>query len=108
MSSGDIDLGLRVLQFVLWALIGIYTWQASRHRATRDHVERVERTVQDQQRHIAVLNERLAHVPSAGEVAELTGSLRELVAELGGLKAQVTQVNLRLNRIEDFLHRRPA
>lgn len=108
MNGSDIDLALRVLQFVAWVLIGIYTWQAARHRATRDHVERVERAAAEQQRQIDVLTERIAHVPTAAQVAELTACVRELVACFKGLTATVDQLDQRLTRIEDFLHGRPG
>lgn len=102
--DGQLDLALKGLQLVLWIVVGVYTWQQGRHRATREHVERVERAAVEQQRQIDVLTERMAHVPTAGQVADLTASVRELVALFRGISGKVEQVDLRLNRIEDFLH----
>lgn len=102
--DGNLDFALKALQLVLWIVVGVYTWQQGRHRATREHVERIEKASGEQQRQIDVLTERVAHVPTAAQVADLTASVRELVALFRGISGKVETVDMRLNRIEDFLH----
>jgi hypothetical protein len=101
----DWDLALKVLQLVLWAMVGAYTWQQARHRATREHVEHLEREVGELRREHGVLAERVRHLPTAREVAELTGAVRELGAKFSGVESGQAAALVRLSRIEDYLHK---
>lgn len=87
----------------MWVLVGFYAWANGRHRATRDHVERVERTQADQRRELDVLQERIRHVPTAAEVAQVSAEVRVLAAKLDGLGSGIETINVRLHRIEDYM-----
>lgn len=52
---------------------------------------------------VKVIQERLTHMPSQEELTELEGSVRELVAELGGMRDAFQTLRESVRRIEDFL-----
>lgn len=94
---------IQIAQFVLWAVLGVYSWQSSRHRATREHVERVEQSVQSLTARVDVFEERVQHLPSREELAGLYTEVKVLSERLQGTTRAVDRLELQLNRVDTFL-----
>jgi hypothetical protein len=91
-----------VLQALMTFGVWVYAWSATRGRAHQDELEeiRVERderlrTIEAQ---MAMLEERLAHLPTATDIAALG-------AAVARIEATVDTMDRRTNRIEDWLSR---
>lgn len=52
---------------------------------------------------VDVLEERVRHVPTSEELAQLEGEVRALSTSINGIAAQVNSVNGAVRRIEEFL-----
>lgn len=54
---------------------------------------------------VDVLEERVRHVPTSEELAQLEGEVRSLSSSIAGVMQQVAEVRSSTRRIEDFLLR---
>lgn len=88
----DVDFAFRVVQLLLWIAVGLYTWQSSRHRATRDQVTALELK-------IVRLEERLEHLPTSHAITRLGESL-------AALTERIDAALHRLDRVEQYLQGR--
>lgn len=127
---------LQIIHGVITIAIAIYAYASDRQRAHRDQLDAVRKDHEDRiekkgaeiarlredvdkdldalraehdarlrasESGLAQTRERLTHLPASTEVAELVARVREMQAEL---RATITPVSARLERIEDYLHNR--
>lgn len=111
----SLDTGLQIAQFGAWLFVAWFSWQQSRHRATREHVDVIEQRLVDQERKLDVLYERIAHLPTADQVAHLSIDLRAATTELRGVDGHIKSLNKqieaawrRMDRVEEYLSSRPT
>jgi len=98
-ASADPNIPWTVFTFIFTSVIGLYTWLSRRHAATSSDLSDVEKSV-------AVISERILHLPTQPQVAALDASVRELSAEIHGLNKRLEAAGQRLNRVEDYLERK--
>lgn len=105
---------LGAAQTILTIAVWIYTWAATRQRAQQQELDDLRSEHEERLRRLevktAATHERMRHVPSADQLAELTASMRGLQAEVHGVQSELRTFSMRLERHEDFLmmSRRPA
>lgn len=95
---------LDVVQFVLWAVLGIYVWLSNRHRVTEDRITALEDEVGKRlDRHgqrLSRVEEAMANAPNHGHIGEVYerlnavhGQLQELIGTVGALTRQMQLIN---------------
>lgn len=108
--SDDLRAWLPLLQFILTTVVGVYAFIADRHRAHRDQLDALradsERRTGALEREVERLTERVRHVPSAADVADLVAASRELRSDLRGLRDLLGAISVRLDRHDEFLQTR--
>lgn len=100
-----------VAQWAVTAAVGVYVYIESRSRASRDQLEAIrashEVRLDSVERLTGILAEKLAHVPTANELAKLTNAVTELKGEvrgtMGAFRERYDSIQHRTNRIEAFL-----
>jgi hypothetical protein len=105
MDMGEFRAWADMAQWAVSAAIGLYAWQATRHRATNARVDQHERK-------LSTIEERLAHLPTGADVGglrvsleELRGDVRTLGATLQGVRDEVTAIGKSVDRVNDYLLR---
>ena len=105
--ADNIRLAIDGFSFLLILFVGVYSWQAARHRATI-------KVTDDLGRRLATLETRMEALPTADDVHELTiastklsGDLNTAVARMDGLEKIVERVERIVNRQEDHLLNQP-
>ena len=98
MQNLDMNWGLFLdaAQWLFMVVLALVTW-------TRKPGEEASQAVETMSSRIAVIEERIAHMPTSEELAELAGTVKALSAELAGVNASQVAISRQLNRIEDFL-----
>lgn len=99
----DWGFALQVLQFVLWAIVGLYAWSMSRQKATREQVEAVETRVAALEREHATLCERVRHVPRTSEFEQLRAAVTGLDERSQAMLSTVKSFDSRLTDIHSYL-----
>jgi hypothetical protein len=79
----------------------------TQHRAIAGEMSTLRRHVDDQHQtvhnNLAVLGERIAHMPTSEELAELAGSVKALAASQVAFTAAQQRMNVSLDRIETWM-----
>jgi predicted nucleic acid-binding Zn-ribbon protein len=103
------ELPWAAVSLVCTVLIGIYTWIATGQRVHREQLDSMKAELSKRIGHveqtIATIDERLKHVPTADQVSALAVAIGELREAVRGVSTQVTGMNARLERIEDYMSR---
>lgn len=95
------------LQWLAMAAIGLFAWirkpgeeaQASLASAKADLLARHS----ELQREVITLTERVKHMPTSDELAELEGTVKAISMQAAGLTEAVSTIRVQLNRIEGYL-----
>jgi len=109
MSSETLQIamfGWSIVQALLTAAVWLYTWATTRERARQGDLEELrkahEKRLTQVETSTSVITERLKHLPTAEQIAQLTSTLAEVKTQVGNIEARTA-------RIEDFLtHERRA
>lgn len=80
------------LQFGLWIAVGLYSWLANRERASRAQVDTLRRELDRAESRVAVIEERVKHLPSSEEFGQISADLRVLVQRLDSEREKDTLV----------------
>lgn len=95
----DFNLWMEISQAAATGGVGLYTWLATREKATNVRIaaveERVEKAVDDHEARVGRIEERLLHGPTFVDIAgiykridALHGDVREMSGKLDGLSNQ--------------------
>lgn len=98
MSNSDINWGivLDAAQWLFMVLLALVTW-------TRKPGEDASAAVNALSARLAVIEERVTHMPTSEELAELGGTVRALQSEVEGVREDQRAIKRQLGRIEDYL-----
>jgi predicted nuclease with TOPRIM domain len=113
-----VDLSWHAVSLVFTTVIGLYTWISAGQRVHRDQLDRHRAELEERgdqllervaklEKSNGELTERVAHLPSKEQVHELALATIELRATMIGVGQQYNHLNLRLDRIDDFLAKVP-
>jgi hypothetical protein len=102
-----VDTALRVLQFLLWVAVGLYTWVSNRDRATKEQLDALEAQVHGLKVEMVRLEERVRHLPSERAFAALANQVGEMVGQMRGLRDIVESVGRQYERVDDYLKGQP-
>jgi HAMP domain-containing protein len=96
-AAVDPPIPWNVFAFVVSTAVGLYTFATKRSAARQADLHRIEQDV-------AVISERMKHLPTRDEVAELDGAIRELCTELRGTNKLLARVEARQDLQDGWLH----
>lgn len=116
MDYDSLRFGLDVVQFLLWAALGLYVWASNRHRATRDHIEKVrdahDKRLDNHAERLTKAEEQLRHLPDSKTIqvlsdrlAELHGDFKGIKAELDGFRDLAGMLRRQLELMDEFLRK---
>lgn len=96
MNVENIQFSLSAVQWLIMAVIGVYTWMVGRASATNKEVV-------DLRERVVALEVDMKNMPSEATVRELIGQLASLKAYNEGTKQQLDAIQYNINRINEFL-----
>lgn len=98
MNFDEASFSLKTVQWVVMAVLGVYTWLTNRQAASAQEMM-VLRT------RIISLEEKIQHLPDQTAVTDLLGDMKAMRAELTGVKDALAPLSRSLDRINDYLLR---
>jgi len=98
MNFDEASFSLKTVQWVVMAVLGVYTWLTNRQAASAQEMM-VLRT------RIISLEEKIQHLPDQTAVTNLLGDMKAMRAELSGVKDALGPLSRALDRINDYLLR---
>jgi len=84
-----------LLATLLTCAIGVYAWIAAIHKGLDDRCTSTEREV-------AIIEERIKHLPTAREIAELTAATQRLAVEMASAVRSIDALSHRLELHEEW------
>jgi|GEM_PF-500217 len=103
MKFDDMQFSLSAVQWLLMAVIGVYTWMAQRASASSAEVAKVNAEVALLRERVVALEVDMKNMPSEATVRELIGQLASLQAYHEGTTQQLNSMQHSVNRLHDFL-----
>jgi len=98
---------LDLLQWLLTIAVALAVWLRKPGEEAGAAVTELTAEVRDAQAHVnarlATLEERVKHMPTSEELAELEGTVKAVGAQVEGLSEGLSSVRAQLNRIETYL-----
>jgi len=101
MIFDDTSFSLKSVQWIVMAVLGVYTWLTKRQAASNQEMM-VLRT------RIIALEEHIRHLPDHTAITDLLGDMKAMRAELTGVKEALAPLTRSLDRINDYLLRDKA
>ncbi|KAF2406688.1 MULTISPECIES: DUF2730 domain-containing protein [Pseudomonas] len=98
MNFDEASFSLKTVQWVVMAVLGVYTWFTNRQAASAQEMM-VLRT------RIIALEEHVRHLPDHSAVTDLLGDMKAMRSELTGVKDALAPLSRSLDRINDYLLR---
>ncbi|MFJ4141433.1 DUF2730 domain-containing protein [Pseudomonas sp. NPDC089734] len=98
MTFEETSFSLKTVQWVVMAVLGVYTWLTNRQAASAQEMM-VLRT------RIIALEEHIRHLPDHSAVTDLLGDMKAMRSELTGVKDALAPLSRSLDRINDYLLR---
>ncbi len=99
----DMDLALRIGQFVFTLVVGVYSIAAARRASSRVEAEELAGRLRDHGNRILVLEQRMDHLPDGQQLSELAGDMKAIKAEMAGLARELAPLTRSVDRISDYL-----
>ncbi|RMG56318.1 MAG: hypothetical protein D6717_06785 [Gammaproteobacteria bacterium] len=114
MDYGQWKFWFDVAQTLFMFLMGVYAWQANKHRATKAAIDRVEQRVMevldsvdgrlDEHRdRLTSVEREIAHVPGSRELGEIHYRVDQVGQGVKGLEGEVKQINNTVQMIQQYL-----
>lgn len=107
MNADNLNFSLNFVQWLVMAVIAIYTWLTNRHSATtNDQTEmdkRITKAHNEIEQRVKVLEVRMEEVPTEERISHLLSRLERLEAQLEGNFLQMQAMNRNLERINEYL-----
>ncbi|ECW0050642.1 DUF2730 family protein [Salmonella enterica subsp. enterica] len=96
MGISELNFDWNFLQWVVMAVVGVYTWLIGRQSASGQEL-------MDLRTRIVRLEEQIAQVPTQKQVADMMSKLSSAEAHMSGLSEKFDVVSRRLESINNFL-----
>lgn len=96
MGINELNFDWSFLQWVVMAVVGVYTWLIGRQSASAQELL-------DLRTRIVRLEEQIAQMPTQAQVTDLISKLSRTEAQMNGLNEQFGTVLRRLESINSFL-----
>lgn len=96
MGISELNFDWNFLQWVVMAVVGVYTWLIGRQSASGQEL-------MDLRTRIVRLEEQIAQVPTQKQVADMMSKLSSAEAHMSGLNEKFDVVSRRLESINNFL-----
>lgn len=98
MNLEQLNFSFSAVQWLLMAVIGVYSWFTSRQAASAQELLELRTR-------IVALEEHVRHLPDQSAVTDLLGDMKAVRAELTGVKDALAPLARSLDRINDYLLR---
>lgn len=98
MGLEELNFSFSMVQWLVTAAIGIYSWFMSRQAAS-------SKELLELRTRIIALEEQIRHVPAQGIVNDLHGDMKAMRAELKGMRDALQPLVKGLDRVNDYLIR---
>ena len=98
MIFDDTSFSLKSVQWIVMAVLGVYTWLTNRQAASAQELLELRTR-------IVALEEHVRHLPDQTAVTDLLGDMKAVRAELSGVKEALGPLARSLDRINDYLLR---
>lgn len=106
-GPGDTAGPMQALQLGGTGLVGVYSWVASSQRAQRTDLEDAKKALAERcgtlEREVTELKEHDRHAPTAGQMTEVIGGMRELRALVLGIQESQKVQSMRFDRYEEHV-----
>ncbi|UUE71107.1 DUF2730 family protein [Pectobacterium aroidearum] len=96
MGINELSFNWQFLQWIVMAVVGVYTWLIGRQSASQQELLELRTR-------ITTLEAQVKQVPTQAQVTELISNLSRTEAGLNGLMSQVTAISRRTETINDYL-----
>lgn len=107
MKADDLEFSLAAVNWIVMAILAVYTWISNRHSATtQDQTELDKRLTEKQalvEQRVAILETQMEGVPTQQQLTEVIERLAHVDARLEGVLKQIDPLLLSLQRINDYL-----
>ena len=101
-------------QTVFVVLVGIYTWQANKHRATKSAINRIQEQLENDIRaldsridehrdRLTTVERELTHVPGANDIGEIHYRVDQIGQGVKSLEGEMKQINNTMQLIQQYL-----
>ena len=101
-------------QTVFMLLMGVFAWQANKHRATKAAIDRVEQRVSEAIRaldnridehrdRLTTVERELTHVPGANDIGEIHYRVDQIGQGVKSLEGEMKQINNTMQLIQQYL-----
>jgi hypothetical protein len=105
--STDLKDWLLILNLLVSALLSVAVWLRKPGEDAVKAVDQLRREMADEfadmGHRVTVVEERIKHVPTTSEMAELDGTVRAISMQNAGLAEAIGTMRTQLNRIETYL-----
>lgn len=98
VAAADGDVPWRVFTFIFTGAVGLYSWFSRRQSVDREHVVRLERSV-------AVIEERISHMPSAAQLAELEKTIATFSEQQRSVGNDLKRIDHTMRRMQEYLEK---
>lgn len=98
MSFEETSFSLKTVQWVVMAVLGVYTWLTNRQAASAQEMMVLRSR-------IIALEEHIRHLPDHAAVTDLLGDMKAMRSELTGVKDALAPLSRQLDRMNDYLLR---
>lgn len=99
----DMDFALRAGQFLFTVAVGVFSITAARRASSRAEAEELAGRLRDHGNRILVLEQQIDHLPDVHQLAELSGDMKAIKAELAGVARELAPLARSVDRINDYL-----
>ncbi|HAT1683670.1 TPA: DUF2730 family protein [Klebsiella oxytoca] len=96
MTINDLRFDWAFLQWVVMAVVGVYTWLIGRQSAS-------QRELLELRTRLTALESHIASMPTQTQITELISKLSHSEAQLSGMTEQFSAITRRLETINNFL-----
>lgn len=107
MNGTDMKFWLDLAQWLVTIGLAVSVWlrkpgedAGAAVKALKESVDEELSTVNTR---LATLDERVRHMPTSDELAELEGTVKAVSAQIDGLREGVKTMRIQLNRIEEYI-----
>lgn len=99
----EIETAVRIAQFLFTVVVGMFSFSAARRASSKSEAEALSSRLIGLDTRILTLEQQISHMPDARQIAELSGDMRQIKAELAGLAKALDPLTRSVDRINDYL-----
>jgi len=92
-----------VIQTIILAFIGIYTWIVNRSKANRDAIDVIDKQAIKILERVTLLENDMSHIPSHKDLGDLHEKLNDVSAAVNNMEGTIKSLNNTLSLINQHL-----